>query len=729
MIKLLKYLKGNTGIIIVIVAMLFLQAYCDLSLPGYTSDIVNIGIQQSGIDTVIPKSISKESLDSLFNFMSAEDKEVVLSYYDLDKKDVYQLNTEDEDKLVKIEKTMKDPMLVIYSLTSEESKDKVAAQLGLPEGTDVLAAISAMDDTMKANMIAGITEELDKFPDMIRDQMITAYIKAEYTNVNIDLDDLQFDYIMGKGFMMIAIAGLGMLAAIFVVIFSSRLAAQFSKRVREDVFKKVISFSNTEFDKFSTASLITRSTNDVQQIQMLMMMVFRIVIYAPILGVGGIFKAMRTDSNMTWIIGLAVAVILSIMTTMFLLVIPKFKKLQSIVDRLNLVMREILTGISVIRAFGTSKHEEERFDDVNNTFRKTNLFVNTAMVFMMPIMMFVMNGITILIVYKGAYGIDDGNLQVGDMMAFIQYAMQIIIAFLMISIVAVIVPRAAVSGNRIGEVLSTKATIVDPKVSKIEEDNKKGEVVFNHVSFKYADAEEDVLSDINFTALKGQTTAIIGSTGSGKSTLVNLIPRFFDVTEGSVTINGLDIRDITQDELRCKIGYVPQKSVLFSGTIDSNIKFGKEDATKEEAEKAATIAQAMDFINGKEKGFDADISQGGSNVSGGQKQRLSIARAIVRKPEIYIFDDSFSALDFKTDVVLRRALSKEIDDSIIFIVAQRISTIMHAEQIIVLDEGKVVGIGTHSKLLKDCEVYQQIASSQLSEKELLASTKEVAKHE
>ncbi len=741
MIKLLKYLKGYIGVILIAVVMLFLQAYCELSLPSYTSNIVNIGIQQYGIDTSIPMYLSKEAVDNLSLFMEDEDIDSMLSYYTLKNssdvkgvdiegdKELYVFDSSDEDAVNELSELLSDPMLIVAAFSSEDSKERIASMMQLPEDTDVLARMGNLDYTTRMGIANQVTSLMEEAPDTIKDQMNIVYIKGEYSSIGIDLNKMQSSYIKNTGLKMIGLAALGMVAAIIVVVLSSRIAAAFSRGIREDVFRKVISFSNAEFDKFSTASLITRSTNDIQQVQMLMMMVFRIVLYAPIMGIGGVVKVLKTNSNMTWIIGLAVGILLMVILCLFQLVMPKFKKLQSMIDNLNLVMREILTGLSVIRAFSTSKHEEERFDEANQRFMKTNLFVNRAMAFMMPIMMFIMNGVAVLIVYKGAYGIDEGSMQVGDMMAFIQYAMQVIMSFLMISMVSIMIPRAAVSGDRINEILQTKSSVNDPEVSKADESNNKGEIIFDKVSFKYEDASEDVLTDISFTAGKGKITAIIGSTGSGKSTLVNLIPRFFDVTDGSITINGVDVRDVSQEELRRKIGYVPQKSVLFSGDIDSNIRFGNEDASSEEVDEAARIAQATEFISEKPDGLETSISQGGSNVSGGQKQRLSIARAIARHPEVYIFDDSFSALDFKTDVALRKELGKVTKESIVFIVAQRISTILHADQIIVLDDGMVAGIGNHSQLMRDCEVYQQIAASQLSEAELASNTKEVNPNE
>ena len=521
-----------------------------------------------------------------------------------------------------------------------------------------------------------------------------------------------------------ALALLGMLASILVGLIASRVGARMGQSLRKDVFRKVVSFSNGEFDKFSTASLITRSTNDIQQIQLLTVMILRMVLYAPIMAAGGIFKVFRTNVDMSWIIALAVALIVSVVAVLFVVVMPKFKVVQNMVDRLNLVSREILTGLQVIRAFSTEQYEEKRFDSANRDLTKTNLFVNRAMTFMMPLMMLIMNGIAVLIVWVGGHSINDGSMQVGDMMAFIQYTMQIIMSFLMICMISVMLPRAAVSADRVDEILTSGTLIHDPESPKDFAENASGEVVFDHVSFRYPGAEEDVLHDISFTAKPGETTAFIGSTGSGKSTLVNLIPRFYDVTEGRILIDGVDLREVSQHDLRDRLGYVPQKGVLFSGDIASNILYGNPGGGKEEMTEAAAIAQAEEFIGQKQKGYQSPIAQGGSNVSGGQKQRLSIARAIAKHPDIYIFDDSFSALDYKTDVKLRNALKDKTKDSTVMIVAQRISTILHAEQIIVLDDGKVAGKGTHRELLKNCEEYYQIASSQLSEKELENDMKE-----
>ena len=531
------------------------------------------------------------------------------------------------------------------------------------------------------------------------------------------------------GAIMVGLALLAMAVSVTVVLLSAKLAARLSRILRDHIFKKVMDFTNSEFDKFSTASLITRSTNDIQQIQMFVTMMFRIVVFAPLMGLGGIYKVLKTNVDMTWTIAIGVVAIMTVILVLFTVAMPKFKVLQKLIDRLNLVSREILTGLPVIRAFSTEKHEKERFDTANKNLMKTNLFVNRAMTFMMPLMMLIMNAMTVLIVYVGADNIDLGRMQVGDLMAFIQYAMQIIMSFLFISMVSIMMPRAQVAAERVNEILDMEIMIKDPKQPKKFLNEKKGEVEFRHVSFRYPDAGEDMLHDISFTAPSGKTTAFIGSTGSGKSTLINLIPRFFDVTEGSIFVDGVDIREVKQSELRDKLGYVPQKGVLFSGTIDSNLRYGKEDASEEEVKKAARIAQAADFIEEKKEAYDSPVAQGGSNVSGGQKQRLSIARAVAKDPEIYIFDDSFSALDYKTDVTLRQALARETKGSTTLIVAQRISTILHADQIVVLDEGRVVGTGTHEELLESCPVYLQIAKSQLSEDDFAKARGEAAEHE
>ncbi len=724
MTKLLKFLKPYAGAVAAIICVLIVQAYCDLSLPAYTSDIVNVGIQQSGIDEKVPEEISEEDLSSLMMLTPSYKKEEIQDAYEESKGDydydgkVFSLKDsvkEDEEELENLEELLAKPMLLATGSTLDsEMAGKLKMNLQQP-----------MQPEQKDEMLKEIYKQLDDVPDMMLEQSAPVYIKQLYEKIGIDMDAIETHYILNTGGKMLALAGLCMAASVLVGLLASRVGASVGRGLRRDVFRKVVGFSNGEFDKFSTASLITRSTNDIQQIQLLTVMILRMVLYAPILALGGIYQVFHTNVDMSWIIALAVGIIVMVVVVLFLIVMPKFKIVQNQVDRLNLVSREILTGLPVIRAFSTEKHEEERFDEANKALTKTNLFVNRAMTFMMPLMMLVMNAISILIIWVGGHSINDGAMQVGDMMAFIQYTMQIIMSFLMICMISVMLPRAAVSATRVDEVLTSDTLIHDPKEPDTFEKEGKGKVSFDHVSFRYPGAEEDVLHDITFTAKPGQTTAFIGSTGSGKSTLVNLIPRFYDVTEGKITIDGKDIRDVAQRDLRDRLGYVPQKGVLFSGDIASNILYGNPDGSEAEMEEAAQIAQAEEFISHKKKKYHSPIAQGGSNVSGGQKQRLSIARAIAKHPDIYIFDDSFSALDYKTDVTLRQALKQKTKDSTVIIVAQRISTILHAEQIIVLDDGKVAGIGTHKELLKNCEAYYQIAASQLSEKELEADMKEV----
>lgn len=730
--KLFKFMKPYAATILMIVVFLVLQAYCDLSLPGYTSDIVNVGIQQGGIDTAIPEQISVEDMDRLFLFVSEQDQKTVLDAYERDT-DTYESEEyvlkdgilKDEKRTDKIGAILSKPMMLVtvFSSDSEETKEMTDAMFAslpkemLSEDMTVFDVLGMMPEEQRAQMVTQIGEKVDEMPETMLEQAATIYLKEAYKNLGMDTDKIQTGYMLRTGGKMLALAAVGMIVSMIVGFLASKVGASTGRDLRGKVFRKVVEFSNGEFDKFSTASLITRSTNDIQQIQMLTVMILRMVLYAPIMGMGGVFKVFHTNVSMSWIIGLAVVLIAMVVMVLFVVAMPKFKILQNLVDRLNLVTREILTGLSVIRAFSTEKHEEERFDQANKDLTKTNLFVNRAMTFMMPTMMLIMNAISILIVWVGANGINDGQMQVGDMMAFIQYTMQIIMAFLMICMISIMLPRAAVSATRVDEVLTSTTLINDPKQPKHLKEGK-GMVEFNHVSFRYPGAEEDVLHDISFTAKPGETTAIIGSTGSGKSTMVNLIPRFYDVTEGKITIDGEDIRNVTQHELRDQLGYVPQKGVLFSGTIASNILYGNPDGSEETMMEAAKVAQAAEFIEEKPKCYDSRISQGGGNVSGGQKQRLSIARAIAKDPKIFIFDDSFSALDYKTDVTLRKALKEHTVNSTVIIVAQRISTILHADQIIVLDEGKVAGIGTHKELLKNCDVYYQIAASQLSEKEL-----------
>ena len=748
MLKIVKLLKSSVGPLIIVIALLALQAFCDLSLPAYTSDIVDIGIQQGGIKNAVPTVIRENEMNNLLFTMDAASRKTVEVSYELISKDtladkeyqnylkkypelanevLYKLNkdsitdTETENQLNSI---MSRAFLLVTTLNSDSDQVKPIKQQITAKLPAEMADLSLMEiltkipEEQSKQILSSIEEKISAMPETILKQGAISAVKAEYKAIGIDIGKLQTNYIFLAGAKMLGLALLAMISTILVGFLASRIAAGLGRDLRGRVFKKVVSFSNSEFDKFSTASLITRSTNDIQQVQMTLVFLIRIVIYSPILAIGGIVKVLNTNFSMTWIIALAVFLILCLVGTLFAIAMPKFKLMQKLIDRLNLVTREILTGLSVIRAFNKEKQEEKRFDIANQDLTQTSLFVNRVMTFMMPLMMFIMNGITVLIIWSGGKGIDQGTMQVGDLMAFIQYTMQIIMSFLMLSMISIMLPRASVSASRIMEVIDTDLTIHDPAKAEQFRSDKKGYVEFDHVSFRYPKAEDDVLSDITFTAKPGETTAIIGSTGSGKSTLVQLIPRFFDVTQGSIKVNGIDIREVNQHQLRDKLGYVPQKGVLFSGTIDSNLRYGKQDATEDEINRSVRIAQALDFIEEKPDKFEAAISQGGGNVSGGQKQRLSIARAIAKDPEIYIFDDSFSALDYKTDVTLRKALKTEIGNSTVIIVAQRISTIIHADQILVLDDGKIVGKGTHKELLKDCEVYKQIASSQLSKEEL-----------
>ena len=719
MIKLMKYLKKSAGYVVLIIALLFLQAYCDLSLPDYTSRIVNVGIQQNGIEDSVPDKIRKTSMESLKLFMDEKDQKIVDSYYEEDGENLVlkkNISSSDRDKLGTI---LAEPMMVLTSVSSGSDEMQAAfAKMGVPEGADPLEVLAQMPQEARKSITDKFEEKIKDMPESIVTQAGVAYVKTEYEAIGEDVDAMQMHYIKVAGVRMLGMALVTMLCAICIVFLSARVAAALGHDLRNAVYRKVITFSSREYHKFSTASLITRCTNDIQQVQQVMAMLFRIVLYAPILGLGGVIRVLNTDASMTWILGVAVVLILVVIFVLFQVAMPKFTVLQTLVDKLNLVTREILTGIPVIRAFSREKHEEERFEEANARLTKTNLFVNRCMTFMMPTMMLIMNGVSVLIIYSGAYAVDGGTMQVGNVMAFIQYSMQIIMSFLMITAMSIMLPRANVAALRINEVLTTEVSIKDPSEPVKPYDHVKGTVEFEHVSFAYPEAGENVLTDISFKAEKGETVAVIGSTGSGKSTLVNLIPRFYDVTEGSVKVDGIDVRDMTQKEVRSKLGYVPQKGILFSGTIDSNIRYGKTDISADEVKEAAEVAQATEFIDTKPQGYESPIAQGGTNVSGGQKQRLSIARAIAKKPEIFIFDDSFSALDFKRDSALRKALKKHTKDATTIIVAQRISTILNADKIIVLDDGHMAGIGSHKELMKNCEVYRQIAMSQLSEEEL-----------
>ena len=740
MLNLLKHLKPFVGSMILAVALLFVQAICDLSLPDYMSDIVNVGIQQGGVENAVPKVIKSSEMKKLFIFMDDNQKTVVddnyilldkdnlttdeynkylKDYPELENESIYKLNTKEKEKLDKLNNIFGKPMLIVSMLESKGLSgvpgiDGMATQ-GMDLSTmDPFEVLNMMPQDQIDSMLSNVDEKLADMPESMITQSATSYVKEQYKDIGINTDKLQSNYVIVAGVKMVGIALISMVATVFVSFIAARVGAALGRNLRKDVFNKVVGFSNTEFDEFSTASLITRTTNDIQQIIMLVVMGLRIVFYAPILGIGGVIKVINTGASMGWVIGVAVISILLLVIVLFTFAMPKFKSVQKLVDRLNLVTRESLTGMLVIRAFSTQKYEEDKFEVANKNLTKTNLFVNRIMTTMMPLMMFIMNAITLLIVWVGAHRIDEGIMQVGTMMAFMQYTMQIIMAFLMISMVSVILPRAMVSAQRVSEVLNVDVVVKDSDNLQTFNHDEKGTIEFKNVSFRYPGADEDVISNVSFKALPGETTAFIGSTGSGKSTLINLIPRFYDATEGEILIDGVNIKNVSQYDLREKIGFIPQKGLLFSGTIESNLKYGGDHISDEDMIKASEIAQAMEFINSKEEKFNTEIAQGGTNVSGGQKQRLAIARAIAKKPEVFIFDDSFSALDFKTDAKLRKAINTELRESTLLIVAQRISTIMNANQIIVLDEGKVVGKGTHKELMKNCEVYQQIALSELS---------------
>ncbi|HHV12073.1 MAG TPA: ABC transporter ATP-binding protein [Clostridiales bacterium] len=744
MLKLLKFLKKSTAAIILVILLLILQAYTDLSLPTYTSEIVNIGIMRNGIATSVPEVLRKTELDRLTIFMTQEEKDIALPHFTLMSKEDYSgkqwSDYEKKYPLLQSEElylfdgvdtelvadSLALPSTIVYLLegteeTSVQIQQQILANLpdALKQGSsDIFAILSLLPAENQATFSDTLREKFSAMSDTMLVSSASAYIKAEYQAIGVDVDQMQINYIIVVGLKMLGFALLGMIASILVTLIASRVAARMGRDLRSNVFRKVVSFSHKEMDQFSTASLITRSTNDIQQVQMLIVMLIRIVIYSPILALGGIYKVLQTDTSMSWVLAIGVGALFLLIGTLFVIAMPKFKIMQKLVDRINLVTREILTGLPVIRAFSTVDHEEKRFDKANMDLAKNSLFVTRVMTFMMPMLMIIMNLISLLILWVGAHSIEDGTLQVGDMMAFIQYTMQIIMSFLMLTMISIMLPRATVAANRIDEVLSTDISILDPENPVAASSSRKGILEFRNVCFRYPGADEDVLSDISFIAKPGETTAVIGSTGSGKSTLINLIPRFYDATAGSILLDGADITKLSQKDLRDRIGLVPQKGVLFSGTIESNIKFSNSGLDDMLMKKAARIAQAEEFIDNKPEGYGAPISEGGTNVSGGQKQRLSIARAIAKDPEVYIFDDSFSALDYKTDAALRKTLKEELSDSTLLIVAQRISTIMNAEQILVLDDGKIVGKGTHRELLRDCEVYQQIASSQLSKEEL-----------
>lgn len=759
--------------IVIVIALLFVQAWCDLSLPAYTSDIIDVGIQNNGVEHVVPESLTEDEFKMAQFIMTEDECKTWESLYTL-KDGIYELSEESEKKLDEVDEQMVLPLIMNYQMSAMEEdtfKGLIAKQMGKDEseladltveqigqmlGTDLKSFQQEKEDddgnkyeatcvdvrpifaTMLENkmmdkdtilsMRDSMEDTIDTMGSSLVKAMGVAYAVSCDKAAGLDVDHIQKSYLLSAGLKMVGMAFLMGIVTVLVGLFASRVGAGIGMTLRGKVFKQVVGFSNAEMDKFSTASLITRSTNDIQQIQMVSVMLLRMIAYAPILGIGGVLKVMQTGAGMGWIIVLAIVVILGYVMVLMSVTMPKFKLMQKLVDNVNLVSREILTGLSVIRAFGREKKEEERFDDANKDLTKTMLFTNRVMTFMMPGMMMIMNVLTVGIVWVGAHKIDAGTMQVGAMTAFITYAMMIVMSFLMLTMMSIMLPRAAVAADRIDEVIHTQSSIRDdenPQNLAVHD----GVVRFDHVNFKYPGAEEDVLHDIDFVAEPGKTTAIIGSTGCGKSTLVNLIPRLYDVSEGSITLDGQDIRKIRMSDLREEIGFVPQKGVLFSGTIASNLRFGRDDATDEEIRLAAEIAQASEFIDAKDDKYDSAIAQGGSNVSGGQKQRLSIARAIAKNPKIFIFDDSFSALDLKTDAALRKALSDNVKDCTVIIVAQRISTILHADQILVLDDGRIVGKGTHEELMKSCEVYQQIAKSQLSAKELGLEESEVASNE
>ena len=706
MLKVLKNLKKSFWSVVIIVTLLCVQAAADLALPDYTSKIVNVGIQAGGIETIAPKLISKKNMEELLAFTD-KDEEILNNYKLLGSK----LNKNEEETIKKYlgkDNKIKPESIYILNQIEEEKEQELTKILTVP--LIELTTIKNEDITNKVK---------EQMTDSLKQQLALTSVKEIYIDLGVDLDKLQNNYILFSGIQMLGVALISMISAVLIMLFSSRVAAKLGQTLRTKVFNKVLSFSNKELSEFSTASLITRSTNDIQQIQHLIAMLFRVLVYAPIIGIGGFIKVLtNSDNSMAWIIGVAILAILFIVGTLFFIAMPKFKKLQDLTDKLNLVSREILTGLPVIRAFNKEKREEGRFDKANSDLMRTNIFVNRAMSMMMPMLMFVMNSTMILIIWVGGHGVDKGLLQVGDMMAFIQYMMQILTSFLMISMISIMLPRASVSANRINDVMETEPAIKEKEQIKEFDLNKKGLVEFKNVCFRYPDADTEILEDINFTAKPGETTAIIGSTGSGKSTIVNLLPRFYDVTGGELLIDGVNVKDVSIKKLRDIIGFVPQKGILFSGTIESNIKYSDENMSDDKMIEAAKIAQASEFIESKEKKYKEDIAQGGSNVSGGQRQRLAIARAIAKEPEIFVFDDSFSALDFKTDLALREALAEKTKNKTVIIVAQRISTILNADQIVVLEEGKVVGIGTHKELMKHNETYKQIALSQLSEEEL-----------
>jgi len=737
MLNLLKSLKPYLWVILIIFGLLFGQALAELALPEYMSDIVDIGIQKNGIQNVVPEAIRADEMNKLTLFMSDSDKSAVLADYDLLNKQqlsqsdynqyvknypvlseepIYKLKTNKQSEINELNSIFNKPMLVVYTI--ESGNIPASSGFSIPEGVDAFAYFSRLPAEDKSKLLDTLNTAMASIPETMVTQTARSYVIAEYKVVGVSLNRIQNRYILNVGGMMVLLSLAGAIASILTVFGAAWVAAACARDTRRKLFRKVSNFSNVEFDKFTTASLITRTTNDVMQVQMTLVMMLRMMLYAPIIGVGAIIKVLGVDLSLSWTIGAAVAAIFLVIGTTFVVATPKFKLIQKLIDRLNQVSREMLSGIMVVRAFNTQKYQEKKFDEANVELTNINLFINKVMVFMMPVMMLIMNGVTLLIIWFGAKNIDAGSLQVGGMMAFMQYAMQILMSFMMLSMMFIMLPRAMVSAGRISQVLDTDPAIKDPVTPQQFVPEYRGQIEFQHVSFKYPGADDYVLQDISFTALPGKTTAFIGSTGSGKSTLVNLIPRFYDVTEGNILVDNMDIRYVTQNSLRGKIGYIPQKSILFTGTIEDNIKYGKENATTEEVQKAAAVAQALDFINESENGFQTELAESGTNLSGGQRQRVSIARALAKTPEIFIFDDSFSAVDFKTDAALRRALKQETGESTVLIVAQRISTIMNADCIVVLDNGRVAGVGTHRELMANCEVYKELALSQLSREEL-----------
>jgi ATP-binding cassette subfamily B multidrug efflux pump len=745
MLRLVKHLKPYIVLIIIAIGLLFVQANCDLALPDYMSDIVNTGIQQNGIESAVPVAIRQSEMNRVTIFMSSDDKAAVLNDYTLETKDssnyatyvkiypdianepVYVLNDINQAEKDKLNPIMGKALLAVTAinqlLANPAEAAAMAQKLGvnlsqIPPGTDIFTLLAKLPATAIAQMSSQFEQKFSTLGDSMITQSAVIPIRAEYQAIGMDTGTLQTNYIIRIGFLMLLVTLLSVACRIVVGFMSARIGSGMARDLRKKVFTKVESFSSTEFDKFSTASLITRSTNDVTQIQMVVIMMMNMVIYAPIIGVGGVIRALGKSTSMWWLIALAVIVLLGMIITVFSISLPKFKSMQGLVDRLNLVTRENLSGMMVIRAFNMQPFEEKRFDKANIDLTSTTLFVNRIMVVMMPVMMLVMNGLSLAIIWVGAHQVAQSQMQVGDMLAFMQYAMQIVFAFLMMSIMFILLPRASVSADRIADVLDTEPVIKDPAEPIQFSEPFQGKIEFRNVNFRYPEADADVLHNISFTALPGQTTAFLGTTGSGKSTIVSLIPRFYEVSGGAIFIDGVDIREVTQHDLRDKIGFVPQKSSLFSGTIESNLLYANENASQETLELATGIAQATEFISEKPEGLQEEIAQGGMNVSGGQKQRLAIARALVKNAPIYVFDDSFSALDFKTDAALRKALKEQTGGSTVLIVTQRISTVKNAEQIIVLDEGNIVGKGTHQYLMQNCSVYKEIALSQLSEEEL-----------